>query len=285
MKNTESLQKLVKAMDDFSTAYNALKSQIEEYEYETHTSVNDLLGFTESYPFDKSFDELAIDDWALAVTEEAERRSFVILNYEYLNTGGNTMVGIHEVWLPATKQTVYAYTNEEGCNISLVDYIRNEFEVDDYDEYIVDYIDWGRVSGYEQYFELYRHCLNEYTKDDCKYFGITRGLPYFLLSDELQQQVTTEYRQWLDTEGLDHIETDGKKIIVNPDYESDTDVWSKMLTATKEFKRWHDTTMGVEDLYSENYKLTFAGHEIELPYTADVWNAIDDALKSVIENW
>lgn len=284
MKNTESLQKLVKAMNNFSAAYNTLKSQIEEYEYETHTSVNDLLGFTESYPFDKSFDELAINEWALAVTEEAERRSFVILNYEYLNTGGGCMVGIHEVWLPATKQTVYVYTNEEGCNISLVDYIRNELPVDDYDELLVDYIDWGRVSGYEQYFELYRYCLNEYTKSDCQSFNQTRSLPYFLLSDELQQQVPAEYRQWLMANDIDWIETNGKDIIVDENYAS-IDEWDKMLEATKEFKRWHDTTVGVEDLYSENYKLTFAGHEIELPYTADVWNAIDDALKSVIENW
>ena len=284
MKNTESLQKLVKAMNNFSAAYNTLKSQIEEYEYETHTSVNDLLGFTESYPFDKSFDELAIDEWALAVTEEAERRSFVILNYDYLNTGGGCMVGIHEVWLPATKQTVYVYTNEEGCNISLVDYIRNELPVDDYEELLVDYIDWGRVSGYEQYFELYRYCLNEYTKSDCQAFNQTRSLPYFLLSDELQQQVPAEYRQWLMANDIDWIETNGKDIIVDENYAS-IDEWDKMLEATKEFKRWHDTTAGVEDLYSENYKLTFAGHEIELPYTADVWNAIDDALKSVIENW
>jgi hypothetical protein len=57
------------------------------------------------------------------------------------------------------------------------------------------------------------------------------------------------------------------------------------LNAVKEFKRWHDTIAGDEKYYEEYYHLTIAGKEVKLPFYADVWNAVDDALQSIIENW
>lgn len=284
MTHTESTRKLLHAMSGFSTAYSALRVAIEEYEQETKTSVNLLEGFTESYPFDKSFDELAIGQWVTDVIVGAERHAFKVLNYEYLNTGGNTMVGIFEVWLPAIKKVVYALTNEEGCTLAHVDYIRNELDVDDYDELVIECVDWGRVTGFENYFELYRHCLNEYTKSDCKYFGYTRQIPFHLLSVELQDKVGEDYLKWCELENGYMVETDGVSIIVSPDYEP-TDPWDKLLLAVKEFKHWHDTTAGVEDLYDENYVLELAGHRIELPYTADVWDAVDTMLERTIQDW
>lgn len=281
----ESTRKLLHAMSDFSTAYSALRVAIEEYEQETKTSVNLLDGFTESYPFDKSFDELAIGQWVSDTIKGVERHAFKVLNYEYLNTGGNTMVGIFEVWLPAMKKTVYAYVNEEGCSLSLVDYIRNEIELDDYDEVLIENVDWGRLTGFEQYFELYRHCLNEYTKSDCRYFGYTRQIPFMLLSDELQAKVDKDYLLWCEVENGSQVETDGVSIIVSPDYDTPVDEWAAMLKAVKQFKKWHDETAGVEDLYSENYVLEFAGHRVELPYTADVWDAVDTMLERTIRDW
>ncbi len=284
MKNTEELRKLLHSMNDFSAAYGILKDQIALYEQETGESVNDLPGFTESYPFDKSFDELNVGGWVATTVDRIRQDAFKVLNYTYLNTGGNTMVGIFEVWLPAEMRVVFALTNEEGCTLSVVDYISNDLDVDDYDELYIDTIDWGRATGHEKYFELYRHCLNEYTKSDCRYFGYTRGLPYHLLSDELQKQITDEYRKWFDAQEFDIFETDGEKIIIRPDYEQDS-VWNKMLEVVKAFKEWHDTTAGVEDLYDQNYTLTFAGHTVELPYNADVWDAVDTMLERTIRDW
>lgn len=284
MTHAESTKKLLHAMHDFHTAYCMLVSAIDEYEQETKTSVNLLKGFTESYPFDKSFDELAIGQWVTDTIEGATQSAYKVLNYEYLNTGGNCMVGIFEVWLPAMKQVVYALTNEEGCTLAHVDYLRNDLEIDDYDELVIENVDWGRVTGFETYFELYRYCLNEYTKSDCKYFGYTRELPYLLLSCELQEMIDKDYLTWCELENGHMVETDGMQIIVSPDYEP-ADPWDVLLKAIKEFKRWHDMTAGVEDLYDENYVLEFAGHRIELPYTADVWNAVDDMLDSTIHNW
>lgn len=283
MKNAENIRELLHAMNGFGLAYDCLRNKIEKYERDTGASVNDLPGFTESYPFDKSFDELAVDLWVSDTVEKIRQSTFKVLNYEYLNTGGNCMVGIFEVWLPEKKQTVYVYVNEEGYTTSVVDYIRHELEIHDYDELTIETGDWGRITGYETYFELYRHCLNEYIKSDCRYFKYTRQLPQHLLSDELQNQITAEYQQWMEANEYDLFETNGEKIIVSEYYEQDDE--DPQLTDVKAFKAWHDCVAGVEEYYPETYKLEFAGKKIELPFMAHTWECVDRLLAETIEEW
>lgn len=282
MKRNESIKQLLHAMSDFSTSYTLLKSAIDSYEQETKESVNDLPGFTEHYPFDKSFDELAIKLWVTNVLKEVGKHTFKVLNFEYLNTGGNCMVGIHEVWLPAELKTVYVYTNEEGCTMTLVDHIRNEIDYDD--ELTVDYVDFGRITGCEKYFELYRHCFNDYLKEDCKHFRQTFRVQPMLLSDDLQRKISADYLEWIDTEGDCLVETDGVKIVFDDAYTM-TKVHNDWLQAVKDFQKWHDTIAGDEKYYNEDYKLTFADHEVKLPFNADVWDAIDTLLTRTIEEW
>ena len=284
MKNAENVSKLLHAMNGFAIAYDCLRSEIDKYERETGASVNDLPGFTESYPFDKSFDELDVDQWIHHTVEKVRQATFKVLNYEYMNTGGNCMVGIFEVWLPERKQTVYALTNEEGCTLSAADYIRNELEFHDYYDLTIDTIDWGRITGHETYFELYKHCLNEFTKSDCRYFKYTRELPRHLLSDELQNKITEDYAQWLDANEYAFVETDGEKIIVSEYYEEPSED-EKLLKAVRAFQRWHEAIGANEEYYNEMYKLTFADKQIELPFVADVWNAVEDMLISIINNY
>lgn len=283
MKNSENLRKLLQSMNVFSIAYHDLLNTINQYERTTGMNVNNLHGFTEAYPFTTSFDELPIDRWVETVVDNVRKSAFKVLNYDYLNTGGNTMVGVFTVWIPALLQTVYALTNEEGCTLSVVDYISNEVDIDNYDELVIDSCDWGTLAGCETYFELYRHCLNEYTKSDCKYFGCTRGLPYHLLSDELQANVDADYLAWCEENNGSLVDTNGITIIISPDYEDLME--DGQLRLTKSFKTFHDTTAGNEDFYSEDYVLSFGGRTIHLPFNADTWSAIDEALKTTIENW
>lgn len=292
MKNAEDLRSLLHAMNGFSTYYAILKSEIEKYEQTTGKSVNDLPGFTESYPFDKSFDELEVAQWVTTTVESVRKSTFKVLNYEYLNTGGGCMVGIFEVWLPELKQVVYALTNEEGCTLARVDYIRNDLEIEDYDELMIENVDWGRITGHEQYFELYRYCLNEYVKSDSKRFGYSKELPYFLLSDELQKQCTPKYLQWLADNGYDGVETDGEKIKLNVYYELENDyddalqrTEERLLKNLRDFQQWHASIGADEEYYNDDYTLTFAGRTIQMPFVADVWDAIDTMLESVIKNY
>lgn len=284
MKNTESLRKLLHAMSDFKAAYNSLVMEIDCYEQADKTSVNDLPNFTKSYPFDKSFDELSINQWVTDVIEGIRKDSFKVLDHQYMNTGGNCMVSIFTVWLPQENRTVYALTNEEGCTLSVVDYISNELEIDDYDELMIDYVDWGRVTGHEKYFELYRYCLNEYTKRDCKHFGYKVGIPYHLLSDELQQQIDEDYMQWTIAENIDTFDTDGYTITRYYEYDQLREKDS-VLQEIKDFHEWFLTTAANEEFYEEYFQLEFIDKSVRLPYNADVWSAIDELLKNTIEEW
>ena len=291
MKNTENVEKLLKAMGDFRDAYHALLTAVDHYEVDTNSSVNDLPGFAESYPFDKSLDELPIESWVYDTAGRNLKRPFKVISYQYLNTGGNTMVGIHEVWLPDEMKTVYCFTNEEGCTMSPVDYIRNEF--DDTNSLPLENYDWGRVTGYEVYFELLRRCWNDYTKDDCKYFGITRRAPMYLLSDELQSKVDVDYLVWSEAESDGLVETNGREIIEDPCYTSQfEDDLASMLQDIKDFREWHNnlvnrttTDAELDELYTKEYTLTFNGKTIKLPYDADIFCNVDFLLKRVIEEW
>lgn len=291
MKNIEKFDKLIKAMGDLNKAHHELLMAIDDYEIATGQSVNDLEGFTESYPFDKSLDELTIHSWVHDVYKANRKFEFRVVDYEYLNTGGNTMVGIHEVWLPDEMKTIYCFTNEEGCTISPVDYIRKEFDVDP--SLLTENYDWGRVTGYEKRFELLRRCFNDYTKDDCKYFGITRRVPYYLLSDELQSKVHVDYTVWSESESDGLIETNGDSIFEDPDFSAQfEDEVDEKLQAVKDFKEWHDNLINnrstdeqLDELYSMEYSIRVGGRRVKLPFDADTFNNISNVLKRVIEEW
>lgn len=154
------------------------------------------------------------DDGTCDNTCETTELPFKVISYEYMNTGGGCMVGIFEVWLPTENCVRYVLVNEAGGNLTTVDYISNELGIDDYDEVTLDSVEWLNVTGNERYFELYRYCLNEYTKSDCKHFGQVAEVPYILLSDELQGQVPNTYRQFADEERNGVIPTDGNKICI-----------------------------------------------------------------------
>lgn len=289
MKNPEALRKLLHSMNAFSAAYHALQNEIGNYEAATGTDINYLPGFNEYYPFDTSFDEIPIDRWIEYIQEQARKNAFKVLNYEYMNTGGNTMVGIFTVWLPALKQTVYALTNETGCTITTVDYISNDIGIDDYDEVTIDRCDFDSLHESATHFELYRYCLNEYTKSDCRYFGHTYAWPYQLLSDELQANVARDYLKWCNENNNGCIPTDGVNIVEHPDYFKPEEDWR--LNAVKDFRKWHDdlisnaTDEEMQFFYDRQYRLYFMGKRAFLPFDAETFNKINDLLDSVIKEW
>lgn len=289
MPKTNPTRSLLNAVANFKDSYVQLLNATTEYEATTKKSVNDLKWFVDRYPFDCALEDLPIISWVNGRDTKIDFNNFKVLNYEYINTGGNCMVGIFTVWLPEEKRTIYALTNEEGCNLSVVDYISNELDIDDYDELIIDHCVFSFLNGTEEYFELYRYCMNEYNKSDCRHFGITRSVPYMLLSDELMDKVHPDYFVWLDANGYSEVMTDGFNIIPHPDYDAqfydpheDND---RQLQNIKSFKAFHDTTAGVESFYNEDYVLTFAGRTIRLPFMADVWDAVNNLLETTIEEW
>lgn len=143
---------------------------------------------------------------------------FKVLGWDYSNTGGSCMVGALDVYMYDIKQVRTVLVNEEGAVLSYVDYINHDLEIDDYDELMIETVDWSTCSGHEKYFELYRHALNRYLQADCRYFKYTKDVPYHLLSDELQRKVPDGYVEWAEHNNNSGITTNGFKIIVSDDF-------------------------------------------------------------------
>lgn len=280
MKHPESLRNLLHSMNTISAAYHDLQDKIGVYEFMNDANVNDLPGFAEHHPFTKP-----VDTWVKAVIEGVRKSAFKVLHYDYLNTGGNTMVGIFTVWLPARNRTVYILANEEGCGMTTVDYISNDIDIEDFDMVTLDNVNWERLTGDEEFFELYRYCLNEYTKSDCRYFGCTRAIPYRLLSDKLKSDVSAEYLAWCEENNQGCIPTDGIAIFESDDYIPPVRDWDGMLQNIKDFQDWHSKTAGNPELYPHDYVITLANRTIRIPYGADAFSHIDELLKNVIEEW
>jgi len=285
MKNSESLRKLLHAMNAFSAAHLDLLNRINDYERLNNADVNAIPGFMEAYPFGQSLDDVKIQHWVESVIEGVRKATYKVLSYNYLNTGGNTMVGVFEVWLPARNRVVYVMVNEEGAGMTTVDYISHDIEIDDFDEVTLDNVNWERMTVDTEFFELYRYCLNEYTKSECRYFGCTRAIPYRLLSDKLQGDVSAEYLAWCEENNQCCVPTDGFRIVEHDDYIPPVRDFEKMLKDIKDFKDWHDATAGNEELYPHDYIITLAGRTCRIPYDATAFSHIDELLEDAIEEW
>ena len=147
---------------------------------------------------------------------------YKVLSHEFSNTGGNCMVDIAEVWLTEVNKTVYVYTNEECCSIYSVDYIGNSLEVDDYDEITIDSINYRELITVQLinniYYELYRDCLNNFAKEYFNKYKICIYLPFVLLTDDLQKQITLDYRRWHEENVSRLYKTEGEHVILDGSY-------------------------------------------------------------------
>lgn len=137
---------------------------------------------------------------------------FTVATHDYDNTGGNTMVSTFNIYDHEKNQTFIMHVNEEGCTLATTDLIFWEIEYDD--KLVIDSANITEINPQHEYYELYRYCLIEYFKNDCLHFRNTVDLPYYLLSDELQAQVTQEYIDWKQENSHDYYTTDGYTVFI-----------------------------------------------------------------------
>ena len=137
---------------------------------------------------------------------------FKIIQHLYENTGGGCMVGFAQVWLPAENRTIFVNCNEEGCTFFAVDAYHGDVDIDPFDG--VTFLD--NSDECHKYFDVARECLRRFLMRDGH-----NQLPFLWLPDEVQQQVTEEYTNWLiDTYDIDDplYETDGSKLYLDEEY-------------------------------------------------------------------
>lgn len=143
---------------------------------------------------------------------------YQVMNHNYENTGGNTMVSTFEIYDMDKVRTLFLHINEDGGTLTTVNIIGTDIEL----------IDEMEVGGFykdslqptDKYFELFRDCFIEYVKKDAKYFGMEYQLQLNQLNDKLLEQLTEDYIEWMKAEGHDTVLTDGYKICIDEEYEA-----------------------------------------------------------------
>lgn len=139
--------------------------------------------------------------------------NFEIVEHQYENTGGHCMVGFDEIWLPDEHRTLFAVTNEEGCNLLPVN---GYYAIDNCIEPLFLFETERSYAEEPEYFEIAKECVRLYARDD---HGLR--LPYGWLTDSVKATVPAEYTAWLQEEYDDPdplYETDGKKVIFEDAY-------------------------------------------------------------------
>ena len=142
--------------------------------------------------------------------------NYKMLSHDYENTGGHCMVSVFTLYDEDAHRTLFVIVNEEGGSLSTADYITQEIDFEDV--MIIDYFQNDNLTAVANNFELYKYCINEYAKKDCKDCGCKAHLPYHLLSDELQQQLTPHYIAWHNEEVGGNFETDGFTMKIDSSY-------------------------------------------------------------------
>lgn len=136
---------------------------------------------------------------------------YKILSHRHEMTGGYCTVSIFQLLDTTNGETLYLLINDDCGTLATKDFITQD--VDDFDEVVIDVFEFDTLDVNHENFELYRYCYNEFVKEDCKYFKITKWLPYKLLSDSLREQLSLDYIRWHKQNIGDYFETDGYRII------------------------------------------------------------------------
>ena len=213
---------------------------------------------------------------------------FKIIRHEYENTGGGTMVSFDEVWLPTEDRTVFVRTNETGCSLWTVDAYAGE--LDD-----VEPFDWIEIDGckwpHHPYFELARECVRRYAIDD----GGEIVMPYEWLPDDVQKQVTSDYRKWNQAELGGQYLTNGRQLIIEEAY--DPTASGPILLDDKTYHRLAAALYGMKDAFHElnevwdgvggevldelgdSYPFEYSFDEMAIKVQEWVWNALHEADK------
>lgn len=142
---------------------------------------------------------------------------FKVISHDYRNTGGNMMVSVFQIYLIKDNRTVFVNCGERSASLTTVDYINN-FEPEDYDEITLESVDFGSDidnSGYPIVYEdVFRYCLFEWLKSDCKHYQYRMGIAYDWLPMSVQMVISDIQKNFVEDEMDGYYYTDGFTVFV-----------------------------------------------------------------------
>lgn len=130
------------------------------------------------------------------------------------------MVSVFEVWLKDENRTVFVNVGEDLITTTTLNHVCSDVAIDDYDAITVDCVSYTEPDISSKYFKLYRDCLLEYLKKDCKYMGYSQLIPFNWLPDAVKQFIAADSRNYTDSdcgESTCDFETDGYKVCIIAD--------------------------------------------------------------------
>lgn len=224
---------------------------------------------------------------------------FTVINHDYINTGGNTMVSIFSVYDHTDNVSRYVIANDEGFNWQTADTISNcDFTLDN-DEMIKKIVIgswkwdaltsspcWDQHQFEDEEWALFKYCQFEFYKEDCKYFGTKVRLSIEELPNDLHSKLSEDYIKWANEEGTGCL-TDGYEVYMDADYEPPVKEDCKDLADMKEFYRWFNNLQYNDTLRDNTSYITVAvaGNSVKIPFHADTYELLDRFLTKAIEEF
>lgn len=223
---------------------------------------------------------------------------FQVIDECYENSGGGNYVYVATVYDASLRATRFVSYNDEGNQMTTVDFIFNDIDFDDsmiiavYNEeeqkVFDDRGEWLMDNDFE---ELFEYCWREWIKRDCKKFGYTKCLNVEYLPLALKRQMPAGYAEWLNDNGL-LVETDGEKIIVDVSFKIDTEKHEPYIYDLMKLKEYMDHEMSTMDegeeeretFYRRKATISFGDKIVVLDNSAAVWTALRNAIDYIIEN-
>lgn len=220
-------------------------------------------------------------------------KNYQIMNNEYLNTGGNCMVHITDVYNVKLKKMQYVFINEEHIVVSEYDYIRSELPfattTDDFMLHIVAVdnlthepsADNDQMNDLpEETAELLFDCYLLFIRAYCKYTSVNYACRLDALPNELYDKVSREYSCWLAEKELDPV-TDGYDIMLHPGYTAETDYDDDGKAAVEFKQQLIDMLNAAEEseeqrdkFYNEIVTIVIQNKAYHLRMNAAVWNGL-----------
>jgi hypothetical protein len=242
---------------------------------------------------------------SLTATESEEKlmtKTYSIVSNDYINTGGHCMVNITTVYDYQHKTLLYVNINEESIVVTTHDFIQSdlpgEIVIEDITLHDISQEHFTTEPSFDNNYMdemtddmvlLILDCLEAFIKNKVKDEGRNYFTTYDKLPTVLAQQVTDDYRTWLDTHSQ-LIETDGYKIIVDERYTKELKADTPNEKAAKELqqhlaesiKRMDISDEECEEFYREKLQIIYCGKLFTFDNGADVYNALDEFASFVI---
>lgn len=223
---------------------------------------------------------------------------FTVVDHNYFNTGGNTMVSVFTVYDHKQNVSRYVIAGDEAISYQTADTVTNsEFTLDTdekiaaivLDTYIFEQLTYDfsgnglRVDPY--LFDLLKYCEYEHYKQDCKHYDYKQNVAIESLPAELLSRLSEDYINWARVEGAGCY-TDGYDVYMDTNYDPPVKASKRKPSEAEEFKSFLETY--VRDHVNEfgnhgNITVAASGDSIKIPLNDDSLDLLVKFIDGIIE--